>query len=237
MLIVLAAGVYTLLAAGSRGVIISTILTALILLMLAVFKSLQQSGRHKKMLIASLSIFVIGIAVFSQSEYFGQRYTTTAAQVQAFTQGKVQHNAVSARLNLWQGGYHIWREQPILGTGIGDGQDDLDRLIEQGTISLSTASFAIFHNIYVDVLATTGLLGFLLMMLGIFILPGLYFWRTLFDSNAQTQIFSGLAGLGLVMFNLLFGLFNSWLFLRNLPVTLILLLLLVSVSNRFSGQR
>ncbi len=237
LLIVVVAGVYTLLAAGSRGVIISAVCTALMILILAILKSMQEPGGHNKFIIISLCAFLIGTAVFSQSEYFSQRYVSTAAQVQEYTEGKVQHNSVSARLNLWQGGYHIWNKQPVFGTGIGDGQEDLDRLIQQGEVSLSTASFAIFHNIYVDVLATTGLLGFLLMMLGVFILPGLYFWRTLFDSHTQTQVFAGLAGLGLVIFNLVFGLFNSWLFLRNLPVTLVLLLLLITVSDRFSDQR
>ncbi len=237
LLLVVAAGIYTILAAGSRGVIISALATALVIIVLALLKSLQQPGTQKKILIASLCTFIIGTVIFSQSDYLKQRYSATAAQVQEFTEGKVMHNAVSARLNLWQGGYKIWKGQPLFGTGIGDGQEDLDRLIEQGEVSLSTTSYAIFHNIYVDVLATTGLLGFLLMLLGIFILPGIYFWRTLFDSNDPTQIFAGLAGLGLVSYNLVFGLFNSWLFLRNLPVTLVLLLLLISVSDRFSSQQ
>jgi len=236
LLLVVAAGIYTILAAGSRGVIISAIATALVIIVLALLKSIQQAGTQKKILIASLCTFIIGTVIFSQSDYFKQRYSSTVAQVQEFTEGKVMHNAVSARLNLWQGGYTIWKDQPVFGTGIGDGQEDLDRLIEQGEVSLSTASYAIFHNIYVDVLATTGLLGFVLMLLGIFILPWVYFWRTLFDSDDPTQIFAGLAGLGLVSYNLVFGLFNSWLFLRNLPVTLVLLLLLISVSDRFSSQ-
>ena len=100
LLLVVAAGIYTMLAAGSRGVIISAIATALVIIVLALSKSMQRPGPQKKILIASLCTLIIGTVIFSQSDYFKQRYSSTAAQVQEFTEGKVMHNAVSARLNF-----------------------------------------------------------------------------------------------------------------------------------------
>ncbi len=237
MAVLLCAGIYTLLAAGSRGAIVASIFSALSVLLIAFLKYRTAGGVQKKVISMTLAVVVILLAVFSQSDYFGKRFASASQQVEQFATGEVRHNAVSARLALWQGGYKIWKEQPIFGTGIGDGQHDLNQLIDQGEVPLATASYAIFHNIYVDVLATTGLFGFMVMLIGIFLLPGIYFYKTLVDGTTQDQLFAGFAGLGLLIFNAVFGLFNSWLFLRNLPVTLVLLLLLISMSNRFTGQQ
>ena len=94
------------------------------------------------------------------------------------------------------------------------------------------ASYAIFHNTYADVAATTGLFGLIAMLLGVFLLPLRAFVRQLRSGVALANSWFALAGVGVIANNFVFGLSNSWLHLRGLPFVLLLMLVLLSGASK-----
>lgn len=221
---------YPVFAAGSRGVVIAVL--AAICLLIAITIS------RVKSIWQAFSIGLVGIGLvmgilFSlwQNPFWNSHINKISVQVERYYAGDASHNSISARLSLLHGGLEIWGANPMLGTGIGDGQNDLDQLIDDGEVQVKTASFAIFHNVYIDALATTGLLGLVALLVANFILPFIYFVRTWRAAVSRTQFHVAALGITVLLYNGVFGFLNSWLYLRNLPITLMVLVLLLASSN------
>jgi O-antigen ligase len=81
---------------------------------------------------------------------------------------------VSTRFVLWDVSWELIKHHPILGVGMGDFSTEAEKLVgDRHTETLTDA-----HNVYLQVLATRGLLGFL---------PFVYFWFVLLRSVWRTR--------------------------------------------------
>lgn len=136
---------------------------------------------------------------------------------------------------MLHGAILIWMEHPIIGTGLGDGQDDVNKLIADGKVHMGRprGCYAIFHNAFADTFATTGTLGFILMLLGVYAIPCVYFYKSVMISRQSLEHSFEIAGFALLGLNFVFGMTNSWLYLRGLPLILALLCALVAGSKGF----
>lgn len=79
-------------------------------------------------------------------------------------------SSFGTQLNLWRDSISIWKESPILGTGIGDFNDDVEKMIAEGG-AYATSPMGHAHSIYFDALATTGTLGLAGMLFFMFWQP------------------------------------------------------------------
>jgi O-antigen ligase len=70
---------------------------------------------------------------------------------------------VSTRFVLWDVSWNLIKRHPILGVGMGDFTSEAEKLIGERHVETATDS----HNVYLQVLVTRGLLGFI---------PFVYFW-------------------------------------------------------------
>jgi O-antigen ligase len=81
------------------------------------------------------------------------------------------------RLVLWDIAWDLFKANPVLGVGMGDYSIEADKLVGRRTVTTTTDT----HNVYLQVLATRGLVGFL---------PFVFFWwvilRSLFRLKGQT---------------------------------------------------
>jgi len=85
---------------------------------------------------------------------------------------------VSTRFVLWDVSWELIKSHPIVGVGMGDFSTEAEKLVgRRHTETLSDA-----HNVYLQVLVTRGLLGFL---------PFLYFWFVLLRTVWRTRSHAG----------------------------------------------
>jgi len=129
-----------------------------------------------------------------------------------FFGGGDPNTSVGYRLQMWVAAYEIWLNSPILGSGLGDYSRDLAEMIRLGESSMNI-HFGEAHSLYFEFLGTTGLLGLVCLMMGMFVLPLLTFLGVgrvgdmlrLLDSPAS------LHGACLVITFLSFGISQNWL--------------------------
>jgi O-antigen ligase len=81
---------------------------------------------------------------------------------------------VSTRYVLWDVSWQLIKRHPILGVGMGDYTTEAEKLIGDRHVETATDS----HNVYLQVLATRGLVGFL---------PFVFFWIVLFRTLWRTR--------------------------------------------------
>ncbi len=81
---------------------------------------------------------------------------------------------VATRFVLWDVSWQMIESHPVLGVGMGDFTIEADKLIGDRWVETSTNS----HNVYLQVLATRGLLGFV---------PFVYFWVILLRSLRRSR--------------------------------------------------
>jgi O-antigen ligase len=81
---------------------------------------------------------------------------------------------VSTRFVLWDVSWHMFKSHPILGVGMGDFTTEAEKLIGDRYVKTAVDS----HNIYLQVLATRGLVGFI---------PFVYFWVILLRSLRRAR--------------------------------------------------
>ena len=82
-----------------------------------------------------------------------------------------QWNGANIRLAVWQCGWELVQEHPLLGTGIGDKMDDLVEAYRKNGFVMGVESRRNLHNTYLDVIVATGFIGLIIFLLGWFFLP------------------------------------------------------------------
>ncbi|MCZ6767605.1 MAG: O-antigen ligase family protein [bacterium] len=82
------------------------------------------------------------------------------------TGGDHSVQAIGTRFALWDTAWQLFLAHPILGVGMGDYTEEADRILEGRSVQTTVDA----HNIYLQVLATRGLVGFI---------PFVIFWIAL----------------------------------------------------------
>lgn len=88
-----------------------------------------------------------------------------------------QWNGANFRLAAWPCGWQLFKEHPILGTGLGDKRDELNRVYREKGFQFAIDTRKNIHNNYLDILYSTGIVGLLLFLSGYCLLPFISFWR------------------------------------------------------------
>lgn len=127
------------------------------------------------------------------------------------------NTSVGLRLEMWQAAWDMFKDRPILGSGIGDSyQEFLQAEAEKGNYHTATTQFDQPHNEYMMTLATRGLIG-LISLLALWLVPARFFLQAM-SSSSDTSQRLGIAGLLLVATFMVFGLTESIMH-RGPPMT------------------
>ncbi|MBO9631662.1 MAG: O-antigen ligase family protein [Chitinophagaceae bacterium] len=115
---------------------------------------------------------------FKELQYRNYDYSSRKAESHYNMEVKPdQWNGANIRLAVWQCGWELVRENPVLGTGIGDKMDDLLQVYKKNGFTMAYDSKRNLHSTYLDVLVGTGVIGLLLFVLSWVILPLVYCFR------------------------------------------------------------
>lgn len=138
-------------------------------------------------------------------------------------------DSVGLRLQMWQDSIKMFAGSPILGVGINNFESQSKLLISEGKPSSHGKVFGHAHNIFFNALATTGLVGFLGLIILVFLLPITFFIKTWRNANSAELKFYSLAGIILISSFIVFGLTEAWLSRNPLVKTyLIIIVFLMS---------
>ncbi len=110
---------------------------------------------------------------------FRVRVTVTIWDIEQYSIKGVDLSNLSAarRLVTWESAWDIFKENPVIGTGMGDVKQALFDQYSQKQVRISPDQWlSDAHNGYLQALAGTGLVGFLLNVLAL-ILPFIVGWR------------------------------------------------------------
>jgi len=177
----------------------------------------------------SLAVFVIALP----SNYINKRILKIETNTKRFVTGEQVKTSEGERLMLWKIALSVWQEHPFLGTGIGDFRYEVKRKMESGQTRLDYV-YGHAHNIFLDALATTGLLGLSALIFAFFIAPARIFLSFGFESTIIKTNLPVLAGLTHLVCFAVFGLTEGWL-ARSPMVSVFLFGLLVFVSSAALG--
>jgi len=143
----------------------------------------------------------------SQSERVEGRLLEAIANLSGFRDGTDRDTSVGLRFQMWESAIHMWRENPIFGSGLGDYGFDLHRLMIENPVIIST-HFGEAHSLYMEILATTGALGFSGLIFAAFAYPVWVFLRAYRSDPSSSMPIQGLV---LVASFGVFGLSQNWL--------------------------
>lgn len=135
------------------------------------------------------------------------------------------------RVHMMYIGLLIFLQHPIIGTGLGDYALDAQRLMDSGKTLVSDPWLLNTpHNVYVNLLAETGLVGLVSMLIFVCLVPAYIYFKFLnkYKDDKEISLFS-LSGLTVIACYMLFGLTNTWL--TNNTISIFLIFNLVYISN------
>ncbi len=224
-------------ASGTRGALLGFVAAFGTLMGMYLWR-LAPSRREVRVAVTVMAaVVLLGILLFSLSSFWHHYVKSGVEQLARYEAGDVHFNTVAGRLLMWKGSMMIWHDHPLIGTGIGDAYHDLKAMIASSRLAWEgrEPTFTM-HNIYMEAVATTGAVGLATLLLGIFVLPARHFLQALNATTAKDDLWgrvAALAGLGALTLHAVFGLTQSWLSLRALPLLLVTLIVLLAGTPQF----
>jgi O-antigen ligase len=153
----------TILLSSRMGLLILLTLTAGLLLWLAYLKREKWSFALAKIAILfSLTLILIGMIPINK-----MRYAEMVDFEKDYTENKWGGRAI--RVQKWLNTLELIAEQPLLGTGAGDMQNELQKVYKRNNFKLAYIHRFNPHNQFLQTWATLGLIG-LFFLLAIFVL-------------------------------------------------------------------
>lgn len=207
-------------------------------LILLAFHFRNKFDRKNIFLFLLILITVIALFVHPKSPV-AQYFYTGFEELYLFIQDPIHNykNNWGIRPLLMYHGIVIFMQSPLLGTGLGDYHRDLENLMNSGKLLVNDPLILQgTHNIFIHILAETGLVGFLVFVLFVFVLPTyIYFYFLLKFKNSPEMSLYALSGLTIMICHFTFGMVNTWL--TNNAISIFLILNLVFISNIFILSR
>ena len=218
--------------AGSRGAWLALLIN-LLLVLLVMFSG---SWRHRVVkIIVMLVIITAPLIIFNNPVQ--KRLNLLHQNIINYEKGKPD-NSYGLRLIMWKNSWLMFKESPLLGTGIGDFQTDSKQLVDAG----KTESHHVIlytqhaHSIYFHTLAISGALGLLTLLLACIIFPLVLFSKAFASAENQTDKFMALSGAAVVVAFAVFGVTESWLAKHSfISIYLIFIMFFMAFSSGRKG--
>jgi O-antigen ligase len=121
------------------------------------------------------------IIIFSFNNTLRQRAISIVTSV--YTED--EKGGTGARIELWKGALLIFHEHPLFGAGTGNFESNIIRLVQEKKLK-ETPTMVHAHNIYLQALATKGIIGFVILIV---LLSVLLHW-----GMKETQNYGGMGG-------------------------------------------
>jgi O-antigen ligase len=218
----IACALYASMLSGTRGAWLALPPAVAVLLF---FFRYHFPCRRRLFSVAIAGAILLAISPIVFPDTIGHGLGRIVHSLESFEQGKNRNSSEGQRLLMWVLAMEVWRQNPLIGTGLGDFEHEVAVRMEAGQTELKTVR-GHAHNIYFESLAVTGLLGLCSMVLAIFILPFCAFYAYRHEPGAEVAAIGGI--IVLVSFAV-FGLTEGWL-TRSVLVRSYLVFLLVFLT-------
>mgnify|MGYP001820283581 CR=1 FL=1 len=152
-----------------------------------------------------IAILLVMVASTPVRDIVATRFVEAVNEVKMFSSDEKADTSVGGRLALWDVSIRVWEENPFLGTGPGDYNDDLVGYQNKGLYPGVFVHDSV-HNIYLQALVSTGIVGLLVFILALIVFPLIFLQRAR-PGGGQLERLSGLV---LIVSVLIFGLTESW---------------------------
>jgi O-antigen ligase len=137
--------------------------------------------KRRAVFLAGVAIMVVAGGIMLQNDTLRNR----ASSVIKSLHGPADRN-VSTRETLWDISWELFRRHPFVGVGLGDYTIEADKLLRERDVTTTVDS----HNIYLQVLATRGLVGFIpFVIFWIVLIRGLFSERRALARNSFAAYF------------------------------------------------
>ncbi len=156
-----------------------------------VFRNIQR--RLKVGLLLLVLALMYGLYMFSNTVQ--SRIGQAGSDIQQYFDGGDRNTSVGIRLQLWEGAWELFKENPAFGVGLDRYPEAVNQLEMRQVITPQAASQPHPHNDLLFYMATLGIFG-LLAMLALYFVPAVYFLRALRSPDRETRT---VAGMGLVL--------------------------------------
>jgi len=175
-----------------------------------------------------VAIVVLGLAAIAigSTDRVDDRFSAMRKDYQAYLKNPRTEGTLSTRLKMWRDSLIIFEKSPLLGTGIGDYQQDIQIMIKKGISYQTDSIYSHPHSIYFDALACTGLLGLLALIIGNFLIPFMLFFNQWTNLEDKKNDLIALAGMITIVSYATFGLTETW-FAQNSPTDVYFLFLVL----------
>ena len=217
---------YASILSQSRGAWIVLPAYALIL----VYYSLQTRVVRLRYMVITLAIIIASIAVSPAKDIISSRYNQAVSEVQQFSEGKNLDSSVGTRLAMWAIAVDVWKQHPLIGTGLGNFDEEIKRIQAEGEYR-EIYPHDDSHNVYFQTLATTGLIGLVIFMVSMIILP-----LILFNKSGKWDSSKNLTGIILIVSFVIFGLTWSWIMRAPFIAVYLVFYLVIATSLRFDDE-
>lgn len=147
---------------GLRGSAFGIVLALPFMIYLSLKHSVQQLFSIKTILV--LGIVFIPVIYFASDSIRGRWHQTTfewsAINNKSYTRYDYTHFTLLTRLVSWKNGLELWREHPLLGTGIGDYKMDFSKTYENDSLEVPLY----YHSQWLYFLGVFGAIGTILLL-------------------------------------------------------------------------
>lgn len=196
---------------------------------------LYLTARHNtqkiKTVLSLLLLVIVATGVSPLGKVIEKRVDEAVQEVGFFIKGENLGSSVGTRLAMWQIALNVWQKHPVIGTGLGDFDQEIEIRQSQGSYE-DVAVHSNVHNIYFQALATTGTLGFLILFFSLLLQPFLICYR----ASVGKLTPASLGGMTVMIAYAAFGLTASWILRApEVSVYLVYLITVVSTVSRVSN--
>jgi len=209
---------YSAFASGTRGALVVTPFALLLLWIL--YRHRFSSRKILMGLGVGFVVFIVVASMMKSSPV--ERVAVIGEEVTRFLSDDEEghQSSTGARLSMWHDAVLMWKSAPMLGSGLGDFMVDSEQHIKKG-ISRPRKLYGHAHNIFLDTLVNTGLVGLVILVFALFVFPFYLFFKH-FNKVGGEDEFIPLAGMLFILSFAVFGLTEGWL-ARNVFVRMYIL--------------
>lgn len=201
ILISMSCSLYASFLSQARGAWIA-IPVGMLIVMFALIKHAKFKLSH---VVIILAVLVTGVFFTPAGNILEERYRQAVDEVRLFVDSGDVTTSNGGRLALWDLSIQVWKSSPLLGTGPGDFDNDL-KVYQENNIYKDMDVHSSVHNIYLQALVSTGLIGFIVLLFALVLLPLWYFGTCI-----RNGISFGYYGFMAVSAYAVFGLTESWI--------------------------
>lgn len=203
----LACAATALVMSGTRGAWIALPAYGIALLGFYIVCAPNTTAKAKRLLVGLASIALVIVATLSLS-VVQERWQQAYLDIVQYVDGSNPHTSLGYRLQMWQAAVDMWKQHPLLGSGLGDYGHDLQQMMVSGESAIRE-HFGEGHSLYFEFLGTTGLLGVLSLIIAMFLYP---LWLVLTRARRDIEaLFLKASAVALILAFMVFGISQNWL--------------------------